>query len=197
MNIPHVAASPSTIGIRESSAIRQSVMKRYMITTSGAARLLVNSGTMCASVVSMLSTRSTIMFLKLPEDVSLTYPSGTLAKLIEALPPDAGQDCESRLVGACCGNTVQQLRQQKGYCHQHRLYYIKSHFTFTIQDMRHDITYQEIRYDPEQNIDESQYHAEDVISFTLSGPLDDPLYLGSFFSVFHLWPPCDFEVSKL
>ena len=36
---------------------------------------------MCASVVSMLSIRSTIIFLNVPDEVSLTYPSGTFASL--------------------------------------------------------------------------------------------------------------------
>ena len=46
---------------------------------TGASRLDVNSGTICASVVSILSILSTRMFLNVPEDVSFTYPSGTLA----------------------------------------------------------------------------------------------------------------------
>ena len=46
---------------------------------TGASRLEVNSGTICASVVSILSILSTRIFLNVPEDVSFTYPSGTRA----------------------------------------------------------------------------------------------------------------------
>ena len=48
---------------------------------TGTSRFEVNSGTTCANVVSILSIRSTIIFLKDPEGLSFTYPSGTLASL--------------------------------------------------------------------------------------------------------------------
>ena len=46
---------------------------------TGTSRLEVNSGTICASVVSMLSILSTMIFLNVPDGVSFTYPSGTRA----------------------------------------------------------------------------------------------------------------------
>ena len=39
----------------------------------------MNSGIICASVVSILSILSTIIFLNVPDEVSFTYPSGTRA----------------------------------------------------------------------------------------------------------------------
>ena len=80
-DIPKVEQKPSTTVTSESSAIRQSITNKYTSTATGGIRLEVNSGRICASVVSMLSIRSTIMFLSVPDDVSLTYPSGTLESL--------------------------------------------------------------------------------------------------------------------
>ena len=63
----------------------------------------VNSGRICASVVSMLSIRSTIMFLRVPDEVSLTYPSGTL----ESLSQVSLRICPSTLKVALCENAVE------------------------------------------------------------------------------------------
>ncbi len=54
------------------SAMRQSSANMNATTATGTSRFDVISGTTCASVVSMLSTFSTMMFLSLPEGVSST-----------------------------------------------------------------------------------------------------------------------------
>lgn len=52
--------------------MRQSSANMNATTATGTSRFDVISGTTCASVVSMLSTFSTMMFLSLPEGVSST-----------------------------------------------------------------------------------------------------------------------------
>ena len=56
----------------DASPMRQSSAKMTAMMPSGTSRFAVISGTTCASVVSMLSTFSTMMFLSLPEGVSST-----------------------------------------------------------------------------------------------------------------------------
>ena len=65
--MPIYVANPTIIGINENNASLQSIMKKYTMTIIGASRLDVNSGTTCASVVSMLSILSTMMFLNEPD----------------------------------------------------------------------------------------------------------------------------------
>ena len=67
--------------IREISAIRQSIVSRYINMKTGAAIFEVNSGTTCASVGSIESTRSTMMFFNEPLGMSSTVPSGRRASL--------------------------------------------------------------------------------------------------------------------
>ena len=61
--------------------MRQSSVKSSTSTASAPTMLVVISGSRWARVVSMESTRSTMMFLYEPEERSSTVPSGSVASL--------------------------------------------------------------------------------------------------------------------
>ena len=61
--------------------MRQSSMNSSTSTASAPTMLVVISGSRWARVVSMESTRSTMMFLYEPEERSSTVPSGSVASL--------------------------------------------------------------------------------------------------------------------
>ena len=72
---------PSGTTISMESPMRQSSINSSTSTASAPTMLAVISGSKCARVVSMESTRSTIMFLYEPEERSSTVPSGSVASL--------------------------------------------------------------------------------------------------------------------
>ena len=75
------AKNPIGNVIRATRAMRQSSANIYVTTARGTSRFDVISGNTCASVVSMLSTFSTMMFFNAPDGLSSTYPKGTRVSL--------------------------------------------------------------------------------------------------------------------
>ena len=75
-NIPAQRIPPITTEIRLASPILQSSEIRYTNITIGRRMFAENSGMICARVVSMESTRSTIMFLYVPLLSESTEPNG-------------------------------------------------------------------------------------------------------------------------